>query len=235
MDAGISPAIAWARSGAPIDYPDAVEAMQARAASVAQGDGPELVWLLEHPPIYTAGTSTRDEELLAHDRLPVHRTGRGGRLTYHGPGQRIAYVMLDVRRRGGDVRAFVAALEDWIIGTLADLGVAGETRDDRVGVWVRRPDKGRDVEDKVAAIGLRVTKWVSLHGVSLNVDPDLSHYAGIVPCGIAGHGVTSLADLGMRHSIEAVDNALRRHFESRFGATRDAPAPCEARETAAAR
>jgi lipoyl(octanoyl) transferase len=235
MDVGISPAIAWARSDAPIDYPDAVRAMQERAAGVASGDAPELVWLLEHPPIYTAGTSTRDEELLAHDRLPVHRTGRGGRLTYHGPGQRIAYVMLDVRRRGGDVRAFVAALEDWIIGTLAELGIAGETRDDRVGVWVRRPDKGLGVEDKIAAIGLRVTKWVSLHGVSLNVDPDLSHYAGIVPCGIAGHGVTSLADLGAGYSIQAVDNALRRHFETRFGPTYDAAAPCEACETAAAR
>ncbi len=134
-----------------------------------QGRAAELVWLLEHPPIYTAGTSARDDELLAHDRFPVHRTGRGGRLTYHGPGQRIAYVMLDVKRHGGDVRAFVAALEDWIIGTLADLGVTGETRSDRVGVWVRRPDKGAGIEDKIAAIGLRLTKWVSLHGVSLNV------------------------------------------------------------------
>jgi lipoyl(octanoyl) transferase len=143
--------------------------------------------------------------------------------------------MLDVKRHGGDVRAFVATLEDWIIGTLADLGVAGETREDRVGVWVRRPDKGLGVEEKIAAIGLRVTKWVSLHGVSLNVDPDLAHYAGIVPCGIAGHGVTSLADLGAGHSLEAVDNGLRRHFESRFGPTRDAAPPCEAFEAAAAR
>ena len=208
-----------------IDYPDAVRAMQERAARIAAGSAAELVWLLEHPPLYTAGTSARDEELLAHDRFPVHRTGRGGRLTYHGPGQRVAYVMLDVKRHGGDVRAFVAALEGWIIATLADLGVTGETRADRVGVWVRRPDKGPGVEDKIAALGLRLTKWVSLHGVSLNVHPDLSHYSGIVPCGIAGHGVTSLADLGAGYSMEVVDNALRRHFEHRFGPTRDASAP----------
>jgi lipoyl(octanoyl) transferase len=229
-----APAIEWARSVAPIEYPDAVRAMQERAAHIAAGTAAELVWLLEHAPIYTAGTSARDDELLAHDRFPVHRTGRGGRLTYHGPGQRIAYVMLDVKRHGGDVRAFIAALEGWIIGTLADLGVIGETRSDRVGVWVRRPDKGAGIEDKIAAIGLRLTKWVSLHGVSLNVHPDLSHYSGIVPCGIAGHGVTSLADLGARYSMEVVDNALRRHFEHRFGPTRDASAPANSPSAAAA-
>jgi lipoyl(octanoyl) transferase len=228
------PAIEWARSLAPIDYPDAVRAMQERAARIAAGSAAELIWLLEHPPIYTAGTSARDEELLAHERFPVHRTGRGGRLTYHGPGQRIAYVMLDVKRHGGDVRAFVAALEGWIIAALADLGVTGETRSDRVGVWVRRPDKGPGRDDKIAAIGLRLTKWVSLHGMSLNVHPDLSHYSGIVPCGIAGHGVTSLADLGSEHGMEVVDNALRRHFEHRFGPTRDAAAPADSVETAAA-
>lgn len=231
---GSAPAIEWARSLAPIDYPDAVRAMQERAARIAAGSAAELIWLLEHPPIYTAGTSARDEELLAHDRFPVHRTGRGGRLTYHGPGQRIAYVMLDVKRHGGDVRAFVAALEGWIIATLADLGVAGEARSDRVGVWVRRLDKGPGREDKIAAIGLRLTKWVSLHGVSLNVHPDLSHYSGIVPCGVAGHGVTSLADLGTETSMEVVDNALRRHFEHRFGSTRDASAPVDSPQTAAA-
>jgi lipoyl(octanoyl) transferase len=226
--------IEWARSNAPVDYPDAVRAMQERATRIAAGEAAELVWLLEHPPIYTAGTSAREDELLIRDRFPVHRTGRGGRLTYHGPGQRIAYVMLDVKRRGGDVRAFVAALEGWIIGALADLGVAGETRPDRVGVWVRRPQKGLGAEDKIAAIGLRLTKWVSLHGISVNVAPDLSHYSGIVPCGIAGHGVTSLADLGIGHSMEIVDNALRDHFERHFGATRDVCEPIAPAQNTAA-
>jgi lipoyl(octanoyl) transferase len=199
--------------------------MQERALLIAAGRAAELVWLLEHPPIYTAGTGARPEDLLAADRFPVHATGRGGRLTYHGPGQRVAYVMLDVKRRGGDVRAFVAGLERWIIDTLADLGVGGETRVGRVGVWVRRPERHEGAEDKIAAIGLRVTRWVSLHGVSLNVDPDLDHYAGIVPCGIAEHGVTSLSDLGLPAVMEVVDKALRRHFESTFGPTVDASAP----------
>lgn len=233
LDAG-APLVEWARSKTLVDYPDAVCAMQGRASRIAAGTAAELVWLLEHPPIYTAGTSAREDELLVSDRFPVHRTGRGGRLTYHGPGQRIAYVMLDVMRRGGDVRAFIAALEGWIIGALADLGVAGETRSDRVGVWVRRPQQGPGAEDKIAAIGLRLTKWVSLHGVSVNVAPDLSHYSGIVPCGIAGHGVTSLADLGIGHSMEIVDNALRDHFERHFGATRDACEPIAPAQNAAA-
>jgi lipoyl(octanoyl) transferase len=220
-------AIDWALSGAPVDYSDAVRAMQERASGIAEGCAPQLVWLLEHPPIYTAGTSARPEELLS-DRFPVHHSGRGGRLTYHGPGQRIAYVMLDVKRHGGDVRAFVAALEDWIIGALGELGVEGEARQGRVGVWVPRPEKGDAAEDKIAAIGLRLTKWVSLHGASINVHPDLTHYSGIIPCGIAEHGVTSLAELGAHHSMEAVDNALRRHFERRFGPTRDARAPVDA-------
>lgn len=227
----ISSPVEWAVSPALVEYPDGVRVMHARAAAIAAGNEPELVWLLEHPPIYTAGTSARDDELLVPDRFPVHRTGRGGRLTYHGPGQRIAYVMLDLKRRGGDVRAFVSLLEDWLIGTLAELGVTGETRRERVGVWVRRPDKGEGVEDKIAAIGLRVTRWVSLHGISLNVDPDLGHYGGIVPCGIGDHGVTSLADLGVERNMEAVDNALRAHFERRFGATLDAPAPFESNST----
>jgi lipoyl(octanoyl) transferase len=230
-----SSAIEWAVSNASIDYPDAVRCMQERAARIANGSAAEVVWLLEHPPVYTAGTSARDAELLEQSRFPVHRTGRGGRLTYHGPGQRIVYVMLDLKRHGGDVRAFVGRLEQWVIATLADLGVAGETRPDRVGVWVRRPDKGLGVEDKIAAIGLRVTRGVSLHGLSLNVDPDLSHYSGIVPCGIAGHGVTSLADLGAGRSMEVVDNALRRHFEQLFGPTCDAPEPSAAREAVIAR
>lgn len=219
--------VEWALSQGLVDYPEAVHAMQQRAAAVAAGTAGELVWLLEHPPIYTAGTSADDAELILPALLPVHRTGRGGRLTYHGPGQRIAYVMLDLKRRGGDVRAFVSALEDWLIGTLAEFGVQGEVRADRVGVWVSRPDKGDGIEDKIAAIGLRVSKWVSLHGISLNVAPDLTHYAGIVPCGIADHGVTSLADLGKTTSIEVVDNALRRHFERRFGRSIDASDPLQ--------
>jgi lipoyl(octanoyl) transferase len=230
----VRPPIEWAFSRAPVDYTDAVRAMQERAAAIAGGEASELVWLLQHPAIYTAGTSARDEELLAPGRFPVFRTGRGGRLTYHGPGQRIAYVMLDVKARGGDVRAFVGKLEDWLIGTLADLGVIGETRPDRVGVWVRRPERGRDQEDKIAAIGLRLSKWVSLHGISLNVCPELAHYDGIVPCGIAGHGVTSLADLGTGHAMEVVDNALRRHFERRFGPTVAVLAPTDSLATAPA-
>ena len=229
----VPPAIEWAISNASIDYPDAVRSMQERAAGIADGSAAEVVWLLEHLPVYTAGTSARDGELLEHNRFPVHRTGRGGRLTYHGPGQRIAYVMLDLKRHGGDVRAFVGALEQWVIATLAELGVAGETRSERVGVWVRRPDKGFGVEDKIAAIGLRVTRWVSLHGLSLNVDPDLSHYSGIVPCGIAGHGVTSLADLGLSCAMEVVDKALRDRFERQFGATQEASAPLQPLSTTA--
>ncbi|MFA5901132.1 MAG: lipoyl(octanoyl) transferase LipB [Hyphomicrobium sp.] len=219
------PTVGWSTSPGLVDYPQAVAAMQARAAAIASGNADELVWLLEHPPIYTAGTSASGTELVGPARLPVHQTGRGGRHTYHGPGQRIAYVMLNLKRRGGDVRAFVATLEDWLIGTLAEFGIRGETRPDRVGVWVRRPDKGDGVEDKIAAIGLRVSKWVTLHGVSLNVAPDLSHYAGIVPCGIADHGVTSLANLGAPASMEVVDNALRRHFERCFGPSIDADDP----------
>jgi lipoyl(octanoyl) transferase len=217
--------IAWAKSSTRIDYPDAVRAMQERAAAIAAGTQPELVWLLEHPPLYTAGTSSRPDELLRADRFPVFQTGRGGRLTYHGPGQRVAYVMLDVKRRGGDVRAFVASLEAWLIASLADLGVVGETRAERIGVWVRRPEKGAGVEEKIAALGLRLTRGVSLHGISLNVAPDLSHYDGIVPCGIAKHGVTSLADLGLGHAMEVVDKALRTHFVRRFGPTADAAPP----------
>jgi len=215
--------VEWAVSATPVDYLDAVRLMEARAERIAAGDAPELIWLLEHPPVYTAGTSARPGDLIVADRFPVHATGRGGKLTYHGPGQRVIYVMLDVKRRTGDVRAFVAALEAWLIDTLAELGVKGETRADRVGIWVT--DEGRGAEDKIAALGLRLKKWVSLHGASLNVSPDLSHYDGIVPCGIAEHGVTSLARLGHAVSMETVDNALKAQFERRFGATRAAPAP----------
>lgn len=215
----------WSVSPGLVGYPEAVRAMQERAAAIAAGTAPELIWLLEHPALYSSGTSARADEVLNANGLPVYPTGRGGRVTYHGPGQRIAYVMLDLKRRGGDVRAFVAALEGWLIDTLADFGVEGAIRDGRVGVWVSRPDKGTGIEDKIAAIGLRVSKGVTLHGISLNVSPDLAHYSGIVPCGIVEHGVTSLADLGVGASIEAVDNALRRHFERRFGVTIDAIGP----------
>jgi len=217
----------WAVSRRPVDYLEAVRAMEARVERIALAQAPELVWLLEHPPIYTGGTSARPEDLLEPDRFPVLRTGRGGKFTYHGPGQRVIYVMLDVKRRSGDVRAYVAALEAWVIDVLAELGVAGETRPGRVGIWVCRPDKSDPGEDKIAAIGLRLRKWVSLHGISLNVSPDLAHYAGIVPCGIAGHGMTSLAQLGAPASLQVVDKALRTHFESRFGPTRTVRAPLE--------
>jgi lipoyl(octanoyl) transferase len=215
--------VAWARSGAGalVPYPDAVATMEARVAAIRAGTAPELVWLLEHPPLYTAGTSARDEDLLQKDRFPVYRSGRGGRFTYHGPGQRVAYVMLDLDRRGRDIHAFVRGLEDWLIETLRVFGVQGERRADRVGVWVRRAD-GRD--EKIAALGLRVRHWVSFHGASLNVAPELSHYAGIVPCGVKEHGVTSLAALGIPVSMDEVDRALRTTFEARFGKTADAPA-----------
>ena len=209
--------IAWEIADRPVDYLSAVARMEEEAAAIAAGTVPERVWLVEHPPLYTAGTSADDAELLAPSRFPVHRTGRGGRFTYHGPGQRVAYVMLDLKARGGDVRAFVRGLEDWIIATLAEFDVRGERRADRVGVWVARPDRGPGVEDKIAAIGVRVRKWVSFHGICLNVAPDLEHYSGIVPCGIAGHGVTSLHDLGHRVAMAEVDGALRRTFEAVFG------------------
>lgn len=201
-----------------VDYQTALAVMDARAAAIAAGTAPELIWLLQHPPLYTAGTSARREDLLEPDRFPVHAAGRGGQYTYHGPGQRIAYCMLDVRRRGSDVRAFIAALEGWIIETLAAFGVQGDVRQGRVGVWVARPDLGR--EDKIAAIGIRLRRWVSLHGLSINVEPDLAHFAGIVPCGIAEHGVTSLADLGHAVSMVEVDMALEAAFRRHFGAVR---------------
>ncbi len=211
--------VAWEIADRPVDYLAAVERMEREVAAIAAGSASERVWLIEHPPLYTAGTSADAAELLAPGRFPVHRTGRGGRFTYHGPGQRVAYVMLDLKARGGDVRGFVCALEDWIIATLARFNVRGERRSERVGVWVRRPDKGEGVEDKIAAIGVRVRKWVSFHGISLNVEPDLEHFSGIVPCGIAGHGVTSLADLGHTASMSDVDMALRSSFEAVFGPT----------------
>jgi len=205
--------IEWRVSETPVEYAAAVEEMERRVAAIRVGAAPELVWLLEHPPLYTAGTSARDEELIEPGRLPVHRTGRGGRYTYHGPGQRIAYVMLDLRRRGQDVRCYVHQLEEWIIRTLARFEVRGERRDGRVGIWVVRPS---GIEEKIAAIGVRVRRWVTYHGLALNVDPELEHYRGIVPCGIAAHGVTSLAELGIVASMGEVDTALRRTFAEVF-------------------
>jgi lipoyl(octanoyl) transferase len=206
-------------SDAPVDYVEAIAWMEARVERIARGAAPECVWLLEHPPLYTAGTSARSEDLVAPDRFPVHATGRGGQYTYHGPGQRVAYVMLDLDRRSRDLRAYVASLEGWLIETLAAFNVRAERREDRVGVWVRRPEKGPGVEDKIAAIGIRVRRWVSFHGISLNVEPDLSHFAGIVPCGVREHGVTSLVDLGLPVSLAEVDMQLRAAFETIFGAT----------------
>jgi len=219
--------VEWKISDGPVDYAEALAAMEARAAAIRAGEAPELVWLLEHPPLYTAGTSARAEDLRDPDRFPVHEVGRGGQYTYHGPGQRVVYVMLDVGARGHDVRRFVAQLEAWVIATLDRFGVRGEIREGRVGVWVTRPDKpptatGAPAEDKIAAIGVKLRKWVSFHGLSLNVEPDLSHFDGIVPCGITEHGVTSLVDLGLPVTMADVDVALRQCFEDVFG---DAPQP----------
>lgn len=220
--AGDSP-VEWRISDQLVPYAEAVAFMETRAEAIAAGAAAEQVWLLEHPPIYTAGTSAKEGDLV-DARFPVHRTGRGGQFTYHGPGQRVAYVMLDLRRRRPDVRAFVAALEAWLIATLAAFKVEGGRREDRVGVWVPRPDKprgrhGEIAEDKIAAIGIRLRRWVSFHGVALNVEPDLSHFSGIVPCGIstAHFGVTSLIDLGHKVSMGEVDAVLARQFESVFG------------------
>src|SRR5215469_12787304 len=211
-------AVEWRISDRPVDYPKAVAAMEARAAAIAAGEAGELVWLLEHPPLYTSGTSGKAGDML-DPRFPLFATGRGGQLTYHGPGQRIAYVMLDLKRPRPDVRAYVAALEEWIIRTLAAFNVRGERREDRVGVWVRRPNKGVGFEDKIAAIGVRLTRWVSLHGIAINVEPDLSHFSAIVPCGVADprYGVTSLVDLGHPIGLAEVDVALRKSFQEIFG------------------
>ena len=206
------PAIEWRCDDAPVAYPEAVARMENRVAAIRDGAAPEMVWLLQHPPLYTAGTSARDEDLLTPGRFPVFRTGRGGQYTYHGPGQRVAYVMLDLKPRGGDLRAFVRTLEDWLIRALARFNVTGERRDGRVGIWVDK--QGRDC--KIAALGVRVRRWVSYHGVSINLDPDLSHFDGIVPCGIQDHGVTSLADLGLPVTMADLDVALRDSFEEVF-------------------
>lgn len=212
--------VEWRVSDSPVPYAEAVAAMEARVAEIAAGTAPELIWLVEHPPLYTAGTSANLADVL-DARFPVFESGRGGQMTYHGPGQRVGYVMLDLRQRGPDVRRFVATLEEWIIRTLARFNVTGERREDRIGVWVKRPDKGEGFEDKIAALGIRVKQWVTLHGIAINVEPELSHFSGIVPCGVSAqrYGVTSLADLGIHVSMAEVDMALKATFEELFGAS----------------
>lgn len=214
--------VEWKTSDTLVDYEEAVSFMEERAALIAQGEADEMLWLLEHPPLYTAGTSARIEDLTDPDRFPVYTSKRGGQYTYHGPGQRVVYVMLDLNKRGRDVRAFVKSLEDWVIAALAEFNVTGEIREGRVGVWVQRDDKpltitGAKAEDKIAAIGIRLRKWISFHGISINVEPDLSHFTGIVPCGITEHGVTSLVDLGLPVDMNDVDVALRRTFDQIMG------------------
>ena len=211
-------AVDWRISDSPVDYAEAVSFMESRVEGIHSGQAPEMVWLLEHPPLYTAGTSAADDELLEPDRFPVYRTGRGGRYTYHGPGQRVGYVMMDLKKRGNDVRGFVHDLEAWVIRALADFNVIGEVRGNRVGIWVRRgaPDNPATGEDKIAAIGVRVRHWVTFHGIAVNLEPDLEHFSGIVPCGISGHGVTSLWDQGLTTSMPELDTALRTAFEDVF-------------------
>ena len=217
--------VGWAVSTDYVPYPAAVAAMEARAAAIADGTAGELVWLLEHPPLYTAGVSAKDSDLIEPDRFPVFASGRGGQYTYHGPGQRVAYVMLDLTKRERDVRAFVQGLEAWIIDSLAAFNVVGEMREGRVGVWVERKGAGWSREDKIAAIGVKLRKWVSFHGISLNVEPDLGHFSGIVPCGQTEHGVTSLVDLGLPVTMDEADAALKASFQRVFGAVEDAQAP----------
>ncbi|KIN60496.1 Octanoyltransferase [Sulfitobacter noctilucae] len=212
----------WITTDGLTDYRTAEAWMEARVAAIAAGDAPECIWLVEHPPLYTAGTSARAVDLTDADRFPVYDTKRGGQYTYHGPGQRVAYVLLDVAKRGRDVRCFVRDLEAWVIATLDQFNLRGELRDGRVGVWVQRPEKppqpdGSPAEDKIAAIGIRLRKWISFHGISINVEPDLSHFGGIVPCGISDHGVTSLVDLGLPVTMDDLDLALREQFVQTFG------------------
>ncbi len=212
MDAPVKAQVEWKVSNQPVPYPEALAEMEARAAAIADGTAGEQVWLLEHPPIYTAGTSANDADLI-DARFPVYRTGRGGQFTYHGPGQRVGYAMLDLKTRTPDVRAYVRDLEQWLIETLAQFNVKGERREGRVGIWVSRGMR----EDKIAALGVRIKRWVTLHGVALNVEPDLAHFSGIVPCGVRAHGVTSLADLGIAVSMTDVDVALKQSFKKIFG------------------
>ena len=216
--------VEWTHIPGLAPYAETLAAMEARAEAIARGEAPEAIWLLEHPPLYTAGTSARAEDLVDPGRFPVFPVGRGGQYTYHGPGQRVAYCMLDVKARGGDVRCFVRMLEKWVIAALAEFNVTGEIRPGRVGVWVVRPDKppgpdGAPAEDKIAAIGIKIRRWVSFHGISINVEPDLSHFSGIVPCGIRDHGVTSLVDLGLPVTMGDLDAALMRCFDAAFAGT----------------
>lgn len=217
-----APPVRWLVAPGLTPYPEAVAFMERQAALIADGQADELVWLVEHPPLYTAGTSAKPDDLVDTERFPVFNAGRGGEYTYHGPGQRVAYVMLDLKRRREDVRVFVAALEEWIIRSLAAFNVRGERREDRVGVWVVRPDRppaldGSPAEDKIAAIGIRLRKWVSFHGIAINVEPTLEHFGGIVPCGVRDHGVTSLVDLGLPVTMADLDSALREAFHEVFG------------------
>lgn len=214
-----SPPVRWRISEGLVPYDTAVAEMEAEVAAIAEGRADELVWLLEHPPLYTGGTSAKPSGLIDLDRFPVFATGRGGEYTYHGPGQRVAYVMLDLRERGRDVRCLVKGLEGWLIDTLGAFNIKGERREGRIGVWVRRPDKGWNREDKIAAIGVRVSRWVTFHGIALNISPELGHFGGIVPCGITDQGVTSFEDLGQLASMSEVDSVLRAAFEHRFGRT----------------
>ncbi len=214
----------WKTSDTLVDYDEAIAVMEARADAIARGSADELIWLLEHPPLYTAGSSADPKDLTDPDRFPVHKTRRGGQYTYHGPGQRVVYLMLDLTKRGRDIRKFVCQVEDWVIATLAEFNVKGERRPGRVGVWVVREDKplhadGSHAEDKIAAVGIRMKRWVSLHGLSINVEPDLDHFSGIVPCGISDHGVTSLVDLGLPVSMDDIDVALKTTFDDAFGTT----------------
>jgi len=222
MPPASSAPVVWRVEETTVSYPQALTEMDRLAEEIFAGRADETVWLVEHPPLYTAGTSARREDLTDPDRFPVFDTGRGGQFTYHGPGQRVAYVMLDLKRRSPDVRRYVAALEEWLIRTLAGFNVRGERREDRVGVWVRHPTRAGEGEDKIAALGIRVRRWVTMHGVALNVEPDLSHFTGIVPCGVRDHGVTSLVDLGLPVTMQDVDQVMRREFEAIFGPTREA-------------
>ena len=219
-----SPPVDWAIADGCVDYDQAVATMEARVAAIADGTAAEQVWLVEHPSLYTAGTSAKAADLLMPDRFPVYRSGRGGQYTYHGPGQRVAYLMLDLNRRQPDLRLYVHTLEEWIIRTLAAFNVTAGRQEGAVGIWVKRPEKGHSRQDKIAAIGIRVRRWVTFHGIALNVDPVLEHFTGIVPCGISSQGVTSLADLGITATVEEVDSVLRSEFEAVFGPTRSSTA-----------
>ena len=210
--------VEWIISSGLVEYPDALKAMDERVDLIQKGNAKELVWLLEHPPLYSAGTSAKPEDLLKPNRFPVFKTGRGGQYTYHGPGQRVAYIMLDLNRRRRDIRAFVSSLETWIINTLAKFNIRGERRSDRIGIWVRRTDlNNSEREDKIGAIGIRIKRWVTLHGISINVSPDLEHFGGIIPCGIGGYGVTSFEDIGQPLEVYDLDVELRTEFDQLFG------------------